>query len=54
MNSSTRGLLNSWLTDYARDEPVYRFDNNLLDRLGARRIGSTEIENGQVVVHLGN
>ncbi|MGH8077736.1 MAG: DUF1439 domain-containing protein [Lysobacter sp.] len=54
MNSSTRGLLNSWLVDYARDEPVYRFDNSLLDRLGARRIGSTEIENGVVVVHLGN
>ncbi len=54
MNASTRGLLNSWLVDYARDEPVYRFDNNLLDRLGARRISSTQIENGQVVVHLGN
>lgn len=54
MNSSARGLLNSWLVDYARDEPVYRFDNNLLDRLGARRIGSTEIDNGMVVVHLGN
>lgn len=54
MNSSARGLLNSWLVDYARDEPVYRFDNTLLDRLGARRIGSTEIDNGMVVVHLGN
>ncbi|MHB8912729.1 MAG: DUF1439 domain-containing protein [Lysobacter sp.] len=54
MNASARGLLNSWLVDYARDEPVYRFDNNLLDRLGARRIGSTEIDNGMVVVHLGN
>jgi hypothetical protein len=54
MNSSTRGLLNSWLVDYARDEPVYRFDNNLLDRLGARRIGSTQIDNGMVVVNLGN
>ena len=54
MNSSARGLLNSWLVDYARDEPVYRFDNTLLDRLGARRIGSTQIENGVVVVHLGN
>ena len=54
MNSSARGLLNSWLVDYARDEPVYRFDNNLLDRLGARRIGSTQIDNGMVVVHLGN
>lgn len=54
MGSSARGLLNSWLADYARDEPVYRFDNNLLERLGARRIGSTQIENGVVVVHLGN
>jgi len=54
MGSSTRGLLNSWLTDYARDEPVYRFDNNLLDRLGSRRIGSTQIQNGAVVVQLGN
>ena len=54
MSSSARGLLNSWLVDYARDEPVYRFDNNLLDRLGARRIGSTQIDHGMVVVHLGN
>lgn len=54
MNTSARGLLNSWLADYARDEPVYRFDNSLLDRLGARRIGRTEIAGGQVVVHLGD
>lgn len=54
MNTSARGVLNSWLSDYARDEPVYRFDNSLLDRLGARRIGSTDIQNGLVVVHLGN
>ena len=52
MNSSARGLLNSWLAQYARDEPVYRFDNSLLDRLGSRRIGRTDIENGQVTVHL--
>jgi len=54
MNTTARGLLNSWLADYARDEPVYRFDNSLLDRLGSRRIGRTDIENGQVVVHLGD
>jgi hypothetical protein len=54
MNSTARGLLNSWLADYARDEPVYRFDNSLLDRLGSRRVGRTDIENGQVVVHLGD
>ncbi|MFC5577449.1 DUF1439 domain-containing protein [Lysobacter niabensis] len=54
MNSSARGLLNNWLAGYARDEPVYRFDNSLLDRLGSRRIGRTDIENGQVVVRLGD
>ena len=54
MNTSARGVLNSWLADYARDEPVYRFDNSLLDSLGARRIGSTDIQNGLVVVHLGD
>jgi len=54
MNSSTRGLLNNWLAGYARDEPVYRFDNSLLDRLGSRRIGRTDIADGQVVVHLGD
>lgn len=53
MGGSARQLLNGWLVDYAREEPVYRFDNSLLDRLGARRIGSTEIQNGQVVVNLG-
>ena len=54
MNSSARGLLNNWLAGYARDEPVYRFDNSLLDRLGSRRVGRTDIESGQVVVHLGD
>lgn len=53
MNSTARGLLNTWLAGYARDEPVYRFDNSLLDRLGSRRVGRTDIENGQVTVHLG-
>jgi len=52
MNTSARALLNSWLAEYAREEPVYRFDNSLLDRLGSRRIGTTAIENGNVVVHL--
>lgn len=54
MNTTSRQLLNSWLADYSRDEPVYRFDNSLLDRLSGRRISSTEIERGVVVVNLGN
>ena len=35
MNSSARALLNSWMAEYAREEPVYRLDNSLLDRGGA-------------------
>lgn len=52
MNGTGRELINRWLGDYARNEPVYRFDDSLLQRLGSRRIGSTTIENGRVVVHL--
>jgi hypothetical protein len=52
MSGTGRELINRWLSDYARDEPVYRFDDSLLQRLGSRRIGSTTIENGRVVVHL--
>lgn len=52
MHGTGRELINRWLSDYARDEPVYRFDDSLLQRLGSRRIGSTTIENGRVVVHL--
>jgi len=52
MTTSARALLNSWLAEYAREEPVYRLDNSLLDKLGSRRIGTTAIENGNVVVRL--
>ena len=52
MNGTGRELINRWLSDYARDEPVYRLDDSLLQRLGSRRIGSTTIEDGLVVVHL--
>ncbi len=52
MNASSRALLSSWMSEYAREEPVYRLDNSLLDRLGSRRIGATRIEQGAVVVHL--
>ncbi len=52
MNGTGRELINRWLSDYARDEPVYRFDDSVLQRLGSRRIGATTIDNGLVVVHL--
>ncbi|WP_162455626.1 DUF1439 domain-containing protein [Pseudoxanthomonas kalamensis] len=52
MNNTVRGALNTWLAEYSRDEPVYRFDSNLLGRIGSRQVSSTEIANGQVVVNL--
>lgn len=47
-----RELVDDWLADYAAREPVYRFDDSLLQRLQSRRIGATTIDNGLVVVHL--
>ena len=52
MNSSARSALNRWLVDYARDEPVYQLDDNLLGRMAGRRIGNTSIANGVVTLHL--
>lgn len=54
MNATGRELANRWLEDYARNEPVYEFDHNLLERIGARRIDSTTIENDRIVLHLGH
>lgn len=53
MNATGRELANRWLDDYARNEPVYEFDHNLLERIGARRIDTTTIGNGRIVLHLG-
>jgi hypothetical protein len=52
MNSNARSALNRWLVDYARDEPVYQLDENLLGRMAGRRIGTTSIGNGVVTLHL--
>lgn len=48
-----RGVVNSLLAEYARSEPVYRLDPDLLSRLPAgKRIGNVGIEQGIVVIHL--
>ena len=52
LTPAARDLVDRWLEDYAAREPVYRFDDSLLQRLQSRSIGATTIENGQVVVHL--
>lgn len=52
MNDNARSLLNRWLVDYARNEPVYQLDDSLLGRLAGRRIGQTTIGGGVVTLHL--
>ena len=41
------------VADYARTEPVYRLDDDLLAKLPAgTRVGNVDIAGGRVVVHL--
>jgi Protein of unknown function (DUF1439) len=52
MNTTGRDLINGWLRDYARAEPVYTFDAEHLEALGSRRVAGTLIENGKIVIKL--
>ncbi len=52
MNATGRDLINGWLRDYARAEPVYTLDAEHLKALGSRRVAGTLIENGKIVIKL--
>jgi hypothetical protein len=53
LKGGTRELLNAVLAEYASQVPVYRLDSDLLRKLPpGKRIASTDIEDGLVVVHL--
>jgi hypothetical protein len=52
MNATGRDLINGWLRDYARAEPIYTLDAEDLKSLGSRRVAGTLIENGKVVIKL--
>lgn len=53
LRGGSRAIVNSLLAEYARSEPVYRLDDDLLAKLPAgKRIGTVAIERGAVVVHL--
>lgn len=52
MNATGRELINGWLRDWARREPVYRLDAGHRAQLGSRRVSGTLIEDGKVVVRL--
>lgn len=50
LDNASRELLNAWLADFAREEPVYRLDADLVQRLVSRRIGEARIHNGLVAL----
>jgi len=50
LDSRTRSLLNAWLTDYARREPIYKIDPTVASVLGALQVQSAQVENGKLVV----
>lgn len=52
MNDSARSMLNSWLLDYAREEPVYRLDDSTFGRIASRRIDRVDIESGLITLQL--
>ena len=53
LKGGARGIVNSLLSEYARSEPVYRLDDDLLSKLpSGKRIGNVDIADGRVVVHL--
>jgi hypothetical protein len=50
LNSTGRDLVNRWLRDYARDEPVYTLDDVYARLRPGQTVTSTTIANGRVVV----
>nr|WP_244292567.1 DUF1439 domain-containing protein [Xanthomonas hyacinthi] len=51
LDANTRELLNVWLDDYARKEPIYKLDPALAAVMGNVQIESAAVENGKLVVH---
>ncbi len=50
LDSTTRELLNVWLTDYARKEPIYKIDPAIAGLLGNIQVESAAVENGHLAV----
>ena len=50
IDEQTRMLLNLWLSDYARKEPLYKLGPALVATLGGVQVESTRIDNGRIVV----
>src|SRR5690606_28425794 len=50
LDGRTRGLLNAWLADYARSEPVYRLEPAMAALLGGMEVESAGVADGRLYV----
>ena len=50
LDEESRALLNAWLADYARSEPVYRIDPTLAALLGGMAVQSAGVRDGRLVL----
>lgn len=50
LDDGSRELLNAWLSDYARREPVYRIDPTMAALLGGLAVQSAGVQDGRLVV----
>jgi hypothetical protein len=50
LDEDSRNLLNLWLADYARKEPVYRIDPAIAALLGGMEVQSAGVRDGRLVV----
>lgn len=50
LDASTRELLNAWLVDYARKQPIYRIDPSIAGLMGALQVESAAVRDGRLVV----
>lgn len=50
LDEESRALLNAWLADYARKEPVYRIDPAIAAILGNLQVQSAGVQDGQLVL----
>ncbi|GAB3506813.1 DUF1439 domain-containing protein [Pseudoxanthomonas daejeonensis] len=50
LDDGSRELLNAWLADYARKEPVYRIDPTMAALLGGLAVQSAGVQDGRLVV----
>lgn len=51
LDASTRELLNAWLVDYARKQPIYRIDPSIANLMGTLQVESAAVQDGRLVVN---